>query len=123
MMILPPDFELNDVLEIRVPVVAAASKPVHLASRFLLVQINEVRALEGDEHPADGEHSHDDGMGLLVRWCLVGIVDESGWEPSAVGNCELETDGSGPRPVVDVVVGQPDEDGRDGWVQPRSHEE
>lgn len=49
-------------------------------------------------------------MRFLVHGGFRRLVHESGGETTAVGDGELETDGGGAGVVVDIVVGQPDED-------------
>jgi hypothetical protein len=103
---------LNDINEIGIPVITAASKLFHMSSPLLRVLVSAVSAVRRDQHPTGAEQSEDDGVPLDERGSLFGGVDEGGWESSTVGDRQLQTDGCGSLVVRRRVVGEPDEDGR-----------
>jgi hypothetical protein len=80
---------LNDINEIRIPVITAASKLFHMSSPLLRVLVSAVSAVRRHQHPTGAEQSEDDSVPLDERGSLFGRVDERGWESSTVGDRQL----------------------------------
>jgi hypothetical protein len=119
----PRPRHLDNVLEIRIPVVSAPPEALHLPGGLAPVEMVQIQAFQEDQYPCRTEHAHDDGVCLFVDGRLVRLVDEGSWEASAVGHGELKPDGRRARIVVGVVAREPYEDWRDGRVEARSDEE
>ena len=79
-------------------------------------------ALYCHQDPRADKHAHDDGVRLPVHRTFRRFVNERGGKASAIGDCQLETNGSSTGIMIGIIIADPDKNRWNRRIKPRGDE-